>query len=1353
MRTRSISKTSAKARRHSRAATSLQFELLEQRCLLAAETILINFQFDEAPVPNGYQRDVGALYGDRGNGLNYGWTSDHTDVSRDRGLLADQRLDTLIHFHQSQSWELAVPNGTYEVTAVVGDPAFDDGVHTLNVEGINFFNAVNDTSVPMSQTMQVTVADGRLTLDQGTAAEKATRINYIHVIGLPSGTNASPATPTITEPAVDGQEVNPSDVHMEAVGFSDTDGDTHKSSDWEIWTTGPGSERVWFTLGIEGVERLHTHLADGFFENSHAGRSDLLPNTDYELRARFRDSAGSVSGYDSRMFTTGSAFTIFPLDIEDIATTPTPTWEDINTQPIELPGFNEILSPGDAIIAIDTDSGESSYPPNESPQNAIDGTLNKYLNFGEQNSGFIVTPSKGASIIESFEITTANDAVERDPTTWSLYGTNDPITSADNSTGTTENWNLIDSGSLSLPSARNTTDSAELVAGSTAYSSYRMIFSAVKDGGAANSMQFAEIQFFGEVVGRSALLSAGNPIIAIDTDGDSAYPDGEEPQNAIDNSTSKYLNFGKVNSGFIVTPPSSGSTVTGFQITTANDFEGRDPTSWEIYGTDDPITSTDNSTGTAENWTLIASGSISLPSARNAVGPNVTFSNSSTFSSYRVLFTGLKDAGGVDSMQIGEFQLFGDLSMPSTAASLSVESAAGDTLLLIEGSESGGNQITNPPALAEHVDVRVVVSGGQSGWNSLPSNLVFEAGNGQQHTIYLPEISLAGGESAVFWVALDGSTYFGTAGQSTPDFSNLARAASESVPFVPLLPNYVVEEVAGGFQLPVNIAFVPSPGAADDDPLFYVNELYGTIKVVTNDGTVSDFATGLLNFNPTGNFPGSGEQGLAGLVVDPISGDLFVTRVTDTDGLPGGAHHPQVLRLSSADGGRTMATSTVILDMPGENQGQSHQISNASIGPDGMLYIHNGDGFDASTALNLDSYRGKILRMDLNGNPLSDNPFYDATNGINSRDYVFAYGLRNPFGGAWRASDGRHYEVENGPSIDRFARVEEAGNYQWDGSNASMLANSIYTWNPAHAPVNISFVESQTFGGSGFPASMHDRAFVSESGPTYAQGPQTRGKRIVSFELDAAGNVVGGPQTLVEYVGVGRATVVGLAAGPDGIYFTDLYKDLDAQTPIDAGARVLRVRYVGGISGDFDLDGDVDGDDLIRWQTGYGTISGADIADGDADEDQDVDGTDFLVWQHNHSAMAAVNAQNLHDHAATTHKPDALHATGSVDQSFAELPAVIGLTTNTAFLGEKPATANTPEKTSRLDSNVDAGMFERAPLYDFIFEHANELSKEYGRASNNEVDSRSVRRSAEAASFAAFDFDGSVLFEIDWPAL
>jgi glucose/arabinose dehydrogenase len=371
-------------------------------------------------------------------------------------------------------------------------------------------------------------------------------------------------------------------------------------------------------------------------------------------------------------------------------------------------------------------------------------------------------------------------------------------------------------------------------------------------------------------------------------------------------------------------------------------------------------------------------------------------------------------------------------------------------------------------------------------------------------------------------------------------------------------PNYKVEIVATGFQLPVNIAFVPNPGPNTNSPFYYVTELYGTIKVVTRDGTVRDYATNLLNFNPTGAFPGSGEQGLTGIVVDPATGNVFASLLYDA----GGSHYPKVVRFTSTNGGLSAATMTTILDMPGETQGQSHQISNLSIGPDAKLYVHMGDGFDASTGQDTNSFRGKILRLNLDGRPPTDNPFYRAIGGTNAQDYIFAYGLRNPFGGDWRASDGMHYEVENGPSVDRFARVVRARNYLYDGSDASMANFAIYNWAPSTAPVNIAFVQTNRFGGSGFPADKFDHAFVSESGPTWASGPQGNGKRITEFVLDSNGNLISGPTPLVEYNGTGKATVVALAAGPDGLYFSDLYKDLNYTSPIDRGANILRVRWI-----------------------------------------------------------------------------------------------------------------------------------------------------------------------------------------------
>lgn len=493
------------------------------------------------------------------------------------------------------------------------------------------------------------------------------------------------------------------------------------------------------------------------------------------------------------------------------------------------------------------------------------------------------------------------------------------------------------------------------------------------------------------------------------------------------------------------------------------------------------------------------------------------------------------------------------------ASELRLESPGGALLYSEAGHDGSTNLVTNPAPLSGDSSVRIVIDAGATlgGLARAESEIVFTDNRGFDRVAYLPSLSLGVGEQAYFWLAADGSTYVGAEDQTEPDFSTLARGAP--VPWVVRQPGYRVEIVATGFQLPTSIAFVPNPGPSPNDPLYYVGELYGSIKVVRRNGVVSDYATGLLDYDPLGPFPGSGEQGLGGIVVEPVSGDVFASLLYDG----GPALYPKVIRLSSTDGGLTATSQSTVIDMVGEAQGASHQISNLTFGPDGKLYVHVGDGFNAATAQNLSSFRGKILRLELDGSPATDNPFYAPGDGITARDHVFAYGFRNAFGGAWSPVDGAHYVVENGPSVDRLARIVAGRNYGWNGSDASMRTFALYNWDPATAPVNIAFVHPDVLGGSGFPPAKMGHAFISESGPTYASGPQSNGKRISEVSFDATGNLQGAPVPLIEYGGTGRATAVGLAAGPDGLYFTDLYKDHDAATPVDVGANVLRISFLG----------------------------------------------------------------------------------------------------------------------------------------------------------------------------------------------
>ena len=477
------------------------------------------------------------------------------------------------------------------------------------------------------------------------------------------------------------------------------------------------------------------------------------------------------------------------------------------------------------------------------------------------------------------------------------------------------------------------------------------------------------------------------------------------------------------------------------------------------------------------------------------------------------------------------------------------------------------------------------------------SDLTLFDEEGVEHTIYLPAATLAASESRYLWISANGSTHAANPEDRAPNFESILRGAP--VPWTVARKGYVVERVADELALPVNIAFVPHPHDEPDSPLFYVTELYGIIKVVTRSGEVRDYATDLLNFDPNGSFPGTGETGITGITVEPESGDVLFASIYWN----GFAVVPRIIRVASDDGGLTAARFTTLLDMPKEQQAPSHQISTVSLGPDGKVYFHMGDGVHVASAQDLNSMRGKILRMNVDGSAPDDNPFYDATDGITATDYIYALGFRNPFGGAWRTADGQLYEVENGPSSDRFARVDAGFNYGWDGTNESMAIGAICSFPEGSAPVNAAFVQNETFGGSGFPEEMQDRAFVTESGPTWASGTPAAGKRISEIAVGIDGTLKSGPSSFVRYDGTGKATVAGLAAGPDGLYFTSLYRDYGYETPVERGASVFRVRWTGYADFRFTTDARdgmrveledrsaVADADSWRWDFGDGTSS------------------------------------------------------------------------------------------------------------------------------------------------------------------
>jgi len=168
-----------------------------------AFAINVNFQLAGAPVPAGYVADSGKTFGDRGNGYTYGWNIDIANTGRDRNAAnsPDQRYDTFLHMQKTSPngvWEIAVPNGTYRVRAVCGDPSYFDSDYKLTVEGILTVSGTPNSTVRWYSGVQdVSVSDGRLTVSSAAGAIN-NKLCFIEISTISSRSLAE--APLVAEP-------------------------------------------------------------------------------------------------------------------------------------------------------------------------------------------------------------------------------------------------------------------------------------------------------------------------------------------------------------------------------------------------------------------------------------------------------------------------------------------------------------------------------------------------------------------------------------------------------------------------------------------------------------------------------------------------------------------------------------------------------------------------------------------------------------------------------------------------------------------------------------------------------------------------------------------------------------------------------------------------------------------------------------------------------------------------------------------------------------------------------------------------------------------------------------------------
>jgi len=358
-----------------------------------------------------------------------------------------------------------------------------------------------------------------------------------------------------------------------------------------------------------------------------------------------------------------------------------------------------------------------------------------------------------------------------------------------------------------------------------------------------------------------------------------------------------------------------------------------------------------------------------------------------------------------------------------------------------------------------------------------------------------------------------------------------------------LASGFAIDADTAGFNFPSDIEFIPNPGTRPDDPLYFVLELKGILKVVTNDRTVHTFAEDFIPFPLKKSFQ---EIGAAGMCLDPERGYVYVTfgYIDETqifrNGMVRFNAKPETFGLEAGE-------RLFLLDLfANERSDTSHQIGPCAISND-QLFVPVGYGKEPSQSQNLQTTLGSILRMDLDLQPASDNPFATDDGETTAVDYIWTYGHRNVFGLDFVGD--RLFITENGGSIDRVLEIEGGENYLWRGDDWSIAARAAFIFGPSVGLVQLDYLSAEK---DIFPEEFRDQFFIALAGGPGANGPGRNGERSVTMlRYDFENNrVAEPPNQLLAYRGNNQQLPVSVAFGPDGLYFVALIPQRDGSTPV-----------------------------------------------------------------------------------------------------------------------------------------------------------------------------------------------------------
>jgi glucose/arabinose dehydrogenase len=288
--------------------------------------------------------------------------------------------------------------------------------------------------------------------------------------------------------------------------------------------------------------------------------------------------------------------------------------------------------------------------------------------------------------------------------------------------------------------------------------------------------------------------------------------------------------------------------------------------------------------------------------------------------------------------------------------------------------------------------------------------------------------------------------------------------------------------------------------------------------------------------------PGYDERGLLGIAFHPRfkQNKKFYVYYSVPSSTAGANHKSRITEFTVSASNPNVAdpaSKRVVMEI--EEPESNHNGGDLVFGPDGYLYVALGDGGGGGdkhgsigNGQNMKTLLGKIIRIDVNGNPYNvpkDNPFV-GRDGI--RPEIWAYGLRNPWRISFDKATKRLFAGDVGQNkYEEVDIITKGGNYGWrimegyhdfnvpDGTDKSKLIAPIDEYNH---DLGISVTGGYVYRGKALPALKGNYVFGDYNGKSWVlvqngskweradlelDGRPAEGLQILSWGEDEAGEL------------------------------------------------------------------------------------------------------------------------------------------------------------------------------------------------------------------------------------------------------